>query len=257
MPSRHPRHISKPCNIISPDWTGPAALLGSFAEVASPAKTAVPSANTPATELLEIDVTSPSGGLGTVSSCRRSPRIGACSIRQNASSLDPTTDVLLPLESCLDIVPATKTSLNVPSKGGKLVKARKKSPAVDRNEKQEYEPKPVSQRSPRREGLRGETVVPVAGSGLPSCCGAVASQVTAVVAKEDISVPTGATPISGKLLNTCSSMILLIVCTSVQDPWLFVKDPDLRIRTSDKRIRLRSPGPALFVNESGSRSFRQ
>jgi hypothetical protein len=200
MPSRHPRHISKPCNIISPDWTGPAALLESFAEVASPkksAKTAVPSVNTgtPATEILEIDVTSPSGGLGTGSSCRRSPRIGACSIGQSASPLDPTTGVQLPLESCL--VPARRSSLNVPSTGGKLVKARKKSPAVDKNEKQEYEPKPVSQRSPRREGLRGETVEAVVGSVLPSCGGAVASQLTAVFAEEDTSFLTGATPISG------------------------------------------------------------
>jgi hypothetical protein len=194
MPSRHPRHISKPCNIFSPDWTGPAALLGSFAEVASPkksAKTAVPSANTPATELLEIDVTSSSGGLGTVSSCRRSPRIGTCIVGQSALK----TGVPLPLESCLAIVPATKTSLNVPSKGGKLVKARR--PAVAKYEKQESEPKPLIQRSPRREGLRGETV---AGSVLPSCGGAVASQLTAVVAEED----TSATPISGKVVNSLS-----------------------------------------------------
>jgi hypothetical protein len=199
MPSRHPRNISKPCNIISPDWTGPAALLGSFAEVASPAKTAVPSANTPATELLEIDVTSSSGG--TVSSCRRSPRIGTCIVGHSA----PTTGVLLPLESCLDIVPARRSSLNVPSKGGKLVKARKKSPAVGKNEKQESEPKAVSQRSPRREGLRGETVVAEAGSVLPSRGGAVASQVTADVAEEGAtSLQTSATPISGKDVNSLS-----------------------------------------------------
>jgi hypothetical protein len=204
MPSRHPRHISKPCNIISPDWTGPAALLGSFAEVASPkkkksAKTAGPSANTPAIELLEIDVTSPSGGLETGSSCRRSPRIGTCIVGQSA----PTTGVQLPLESCLDIVPARRSSLNVPSTGGNLVKARKKSPgpAVGKNEKQECEHKFVSQRSPRREGLRGETVVAEAGSVLLSCGGAVASQLTAVVAEEgDTSLQTSATPISGKIV---------------------------------------------------------
>ncbi len=201
MPSRHARNISKPCNIISPDWSGPAALLGSFAEVSSPqksAKTARPSANTPATELLEIDVTSSSGGLGTVSSCRRSPRIGTCIVGQSA----PTTGVLLPLESCLDIVPARRSSLILPSKGGKLVKARKKSPAVGKNEKQECEHKFVSQRSPRREGLRGETVVAVAGSGLTSCGGAVASQLTAVVAEEDTSLQTSATPTSGIVLNS-------------------------------------------------------
>jgi hypothetical protein len=201
MPSRHPRHISKPCNIISPDWTGPAALLGSFAEETSAkksAKTAGLSASTPATEFLEIDVISPSGGLGTVSSCRRSPRIGTCIVGQSA----PTTGVLLPLESCLAIVPARRSSLNVPSKGGiKLVKARKKSPAVGKNEKQESEPKPV--RSPRREDLRGETVVVVAGSGFLSCGGAVASHLTAVVAEEeDTSLQTSATPISGKVLNS-------------------------------------------------------
>jgi hypothetical protein len=200
MPSRHPRHITKPCNIISPDWSGPAVLLGSFAEVASKkksAKTAGPSANTPATELLEIDVTSPSGGLGTVSFCRRSPRIGTCLMGQSA----PATGVPLPLESCLD-TPSRRSSLNVPSTGGKLVKARKKSPAVGKNEKQESEPKPLIQRSPRREGLRGETVVAVAGSVLPSCGGAVASHLTAVVAEEDTSVPTSATPISGKVVNS-------------------------------------------------------
>jgi hypothetical protein len=192
MPSRHPRHISKPCNIISPDWSG----LGSFAEVASPkksAKTAGPSATTPATELLEIDVTSPSGGLGTVSSCRRSPRISTCLIGQSA----PTTGVPSPRESCID---TSARSLKVPSKVGKLVKARR--PAVDKYDKQESEPKPVIQRSPRREGLRGETVVAVTGSGLLSC-GAVASQRAAVVAEEeDTSLQTSATPISGKVLNS-------------------------------------------------------
>ncbi len=66
-----------------------------------------------------------------------------------------------------------------------------------KNEKQEPEPKLVSQRSPRREGLRGETVVAVAGSALLSCGGAVAGQVTAVVAEEDTSFLTGAMPISG------------------------------------------------------------
>ncbi len=195
MPSRHPRNIGKSCNIISPDWSGPAALLGSFAEVSSPQKSANSagsSANTPATELLEVDVTSPSGGFGTVSSCRRSPRIGTCIVGESA----PTTGVLLSLDSRLDIIPARISSLNVPSKGGKLVKARKESPAVGKNEKQEPEPKTVSQRSPRREGLRGETAV--AGSGLTSCGSAVASQLTAVVAKED----TSATPISGKFLNS-------------------------------------------------------
>ncbi len=71
---------------------------------------------------------------------------------------------------------------------------------MGKNEKQKSEPKPV--RSPRREGLRGETVVAVAGSSLLSC-GAVASQVTTVVAKEeDTSLQTSATPISGKVLNS-------------------------------------------------------
>jgi hypothetical protein len=109
------------------------------------------------------------------------------------------------LESCLDTVPARKSSLNVPSKGGKLVKARR--PAVDKYEKQESEPKPLIQRSPRREGLRGETVVAVAGSGLTSFCGAVASQLTAVVAEEDTSIPTSATPISGKVVNSLIQVV--------------------------------------------------